>query len=225
MSEQTFADRLRLVQGRESVNAMATRCGIPYTTLRQYFGGTEPSATNAAKIADTLGVDLEWLITGRGDTQPTGLKEDVSPFGYVAQFAQAFVAIPRLDGALAPIVDGTPDQEELGEILAFRREWLTKMGVLPEYARLFVIKGDAMTPTLQSGDAILVDTSENDVEELGIYVIRADDRLMVRRIAPKINGSLQIMSDNLMYPGEVVTAEEATVLGIVGQVRWFGRSI
>lgn len=225
MSEQSFADRLRQVQGRESVNAMATRCGIPYTTLRQYFGGTEPSATNAAKIADVFGIDLEWLITGRGEIRPLGFEEDAAQFGYVSEFTQAFIAVPRLDGVLPPIADGAPDQEELGEIIAFRREWLSRMGVLPDFARLFIVKGDAMTPTLQAGDAILVDTSVDDVEELGIYVIRADDRLMVRRIAPKIDGSLQVMSDNSIYPTEVVTSEAATMLKIVGQVRWFGRSI
>jgi phage repressor protein C with HTH and peptisase S24 domain len=122
-------------------------------------------------------------------------------------------------------MDGSPEQEELGQIHVFRRQWLQRLGLSAKNARLMVVKGDAMAPTLVAGDTILIDTSVDDVEELGIYVIRADDRLMIKRIVPKLDGSLQVMSDNPLYAPEQVSQSEATALRIVGQVRWFGRSI
>ncbi len=227
MSDSFGARFVAAKAARDGVSnyALSKTTGIPDNLLGKYEKGTIPNAAYALALADALGVSLEWLIAGRGKMQPGGFDEDSAQSNYVAEFAEAFVAVGRLDGSLPPIADGTPDQEELGELLAFRREWLSSIGVLPDAARLFVIKGDGMSPTLQAGDAILVDTSDNSVEELGIYMIRADDRLMVKRIAPKIDGSLQVMSDNPIYPTEVVSASEAGGLKIVGQVRWFGRSI
>lgn len=33
--------------------------------MRKYLAGSEPSATNIAKIADAAGVTVDWLATGR----------------------------------------------------------------------------------------------------------------------------------------------------------------
>jgi phage repressor protein C with HTH and peptisase S24 domain len=221
MSEQTFADRLRLVQGRDSVNAMASKCGIPYTTLRQYFGGTEPSATNVAKIAQACGVDLTWLITGNGEMRPEslGFHEDQARYRVDDVGLSGLVVVRRLDGYVLT------EQEYLAEMLAFPASLLVRIGLSATTARLLVVRGDSMAPTLQHGDLVLLDTSVESVKESGIFAVSVDDRVFVKRIQPRYDGSLQVVSDNPIYPPEKISATDAAAFKIVGQVRWFGRSI
>ncbi len=61
-----MSDRIRDAIGDEPVAAFARRCGFGESLLRKYLQGSEPSATNLAKIADAAGVTVDWLATGRG---------------------------------------------------------------------------------------------------------------------------------------------------------------
>lgn len=67
-----IADRVKACIGDESVSAFARRCGIGESLIRKYLAGSEPSTTNAVRIADAANVDLMWLATGRGDKRRQG---------------------------------------------------------------------------------------------------------------------------------------------------------
>ena len=84
-----------------------------------------------------------------------------------------------------------------------------------------------MAPTLNDGDEIMVDPGDA-AERLrdGIYVLRRDGVLLVKRIACRLSaqsGTVSIISDNSSYPAD----DEVPVasLTIVGRVIWTGRRI
>jgi hypothetical protein len=64
------------------------------------------------------------------------------------------------------------------------------------------VEGDSMAPTLNAGDDILIDPI--DCEERlrdGIYVLRVDDALVVKRIALNpVGRRVTVQSDNPAYP-------------------------
>jgi transcriptional regulator with XRE-family HTH domain len=62
-----FKDRLNVALKNEPVNAFANRSGVSEGVLRKYLSGhTLPGLDNLIAIADTAGVNIEWLATGRG---------------------------------------------------------------------------------------------------------------------------------------------------------------
>lgn len=137
-----------------------------------------------------------------------------------------FVLVPRLDiGASAGHGALTDEERALGP-LAFRAAWLRRVGS-GNTAALSVIQvsGDSMTPLLADGDDILVDTADAaDRLRDGIYVLRHDDVLMVKRIA--VNPSdrrLTIRSDNPHYPSWPDC--DPGSLTVIGRVLWSGRRI
>lgn len=82
-----------------------------------------------------------------------------------------------------------------------------------------------MSPTLNSGDTIMVDRGDGG-ERLrdGIYVLRLDDALMVKRVAlpPRRGaGTLTISSDNPHYPSWPNV--DRSLVDIVGRVVWSSR--
>lgn len=87
------------------------------------------------------------------------------------------------------------------------------------------VKGDSMAPTLADGDDVLVDRKDG-VSRLrdGIYVLRLDDSLMVKRLARQPSGrSISIKSDNPDYPSwQDINPSR---IDIVGRVLWFGRTL
>ena len=110
-------------------------------------------------------------------------------------------------------------------MIAFQSAWLRSIGVSPDFARIITARGDSMEPTIRDGDQILIDTSVSEVRDNGIYCVVYGNMLLVKRVHPRMNGSLQLISDNDVYPPEEVSAGDVPSLSIAGRVRWFGRNL
>lgn len=86
------------------------------------------------------------------------------------------------------------------------------------------VSGDSMEPTLSDDDDILVDSADA-AERLrdGIYVLRMDDALNVKRIVRNPTGGVSVRSDNPAYPSWD-TIDPARI-SIIGRVVWAGRKV
>jgi phage repressor protein C with HTH and peptisase S24 domain len=136
------------------------------------------------------------------------------------------VFIPRLDvGASAGHGSLANGEAAIGHI-AFDPKWLRQICPAGPSGLSFIrVQGDSMSPTLSDGDDILVDQSQG-AERLrdGVYVLRRDDALMVKRLAlSPAPGRMTIKSDNPAYP-EWPDFELST-LDIIGRVVWARRRL
>jgi len=77
------------------------------------------------------------------------------------------------------------------------------------------VTGDSMEPTLNSGNIIFLDKTKYDVSKDGIYAFINENGLFVKRIQKRIDGQLDIISDNKEYPIQVVRKDEINILGKV----------
>lgn len=138
---------------------------------------------------------------------------------------QRIVSVPRLAlGASAGA--GSLDEDERAEgAVAFDAGWLRQIGVKAEMVSIIRVDGESMMPTLSDGDDIMVDRADSaDRLRDGIYVIRLDGVLMVKRIAlgPR-RGRFSVLSDNPHYPGWPDV--EPDLVAVVGRVIWAGRRV
>lgn len=80
-------------------------------------------------------------------------------------------------------------------------------------------------PTLSDGDEVLADASDHASRlRDGNYSLRADDALVVKRVAIKHGGKqITIGSDYAAYP--TWNDMERSELHVVGRVIWFGRAL
>jgi len=117
--------------------------------------------------------------------------------------------------------------EEAGRpYFAFDERWLKALTGSPsDKLSIIRVEGDSMAPTLNPGDDILVDLA--DCEERlrdGVYVLRIDDALVVKRIAlHPIGGRVTIQSDNPAYPDWPDC--DLGNLNCIGRVIWAGRKL
>ncbi|HEU0285288.1 MAG TPA: S24 family peptidase [Sphingomicrobium sp.] len=122
---------------------------------------------------------------------------------------------------------GAIPYDEAGKpYFAFDEAWLKSLTASPS-SRLSIIRveGDSMAPTLNAGDDILVDLGDC-AERLrdGIYVLRADDALVVKRLALHPAGRrVTVQSDNPAYPDWPDC--DIDDLHCIGRVIWAGRKI
>ena len=117
--------------------------------------------------------------------------------------------------------------EELGKpYFAFDERWLKALTpTSPSNLSIVRVEGDSMSPTLNAGDDILVDLGDS-MERLrdGIYVLRIDDALVVKRLALNpIGRRVTVQSDNPAYPDWPDCGIDE--INCIGRVIWSGRRI
>lgn len=81
--------------------------------------------------------------------------------------------------------------------------------------------GDSMHPTFNNGDVLLVDTGITTADIDGIYVLEAHDRLFIKRVRMRIDGTFEISSDNATHKTvDILTPDSGHEVSIRGRVVW-----
>ena len=78
--------------------------------------------------------------------------------------------------------------------------------------------GDSMEPTLLNGEVVLVNRQSQEVGKGGIFVVSTNAGLFVKRIAKRLDGSIELISDNKNYNSEILTTDELSSAQIIGRV-------
>ena len=115
-------------------------------------------------------------------------------------------------------------EAEIGHV-GFDARWLRQFGGGVGRLRFIRVQGDSMLPTLSDGDDVLVDEGDGaDRLRDGIYVLRVEDSLMVKRIAINpVARQVTVKSDNPAYPDWNGCDPEGLV--IIGRAIWAGRRL
>ncbi|WP_418178862.1 S24 family peptidase [Aliarcobacter lanthieri] len=77
------------------------------------------------------------------------------------------------------------------------------------------VVGDSMEPTLNSDNIIFIDKTKNNISRDGIYAFTTIHGLFVKRIQKRVDGKLDIISDNKDYPLQILNKEDLDILGKV----------
>jgi phage repressor protein C with HTH and peptisase S24 domain len=149
-----------------------------------------------------------------------GMPEDVeAELGDLVPVVRTAVRASAGPGAFA-------GEESARPYFAFDPQWLKSLTGSPS-SKLSVIRveGDSMAPTLSAGDDILVDLADG-AERLrdGIYVLRVDGALLVKRLAiHPVGRRVTVQSDNPAY-GDLPDCG-LDEIDCIGRVIWAGRRI
>lgn len=198
-----FADRLRSSLGAASQTVVAKRAGMSLSGFNQLLKGrSEPGAFKLARIAQVLGVNLEWLATGMG--KPNG-----GNGGYID--------IPRLDVRLAAGAGAIADLAQQIGLVPMTRDMLLSMGRANADGLRFVdAEGDSMEPLIADGASVLVDTNDTRFRE-GVFAFRLGDELRIKRLRRLGLDGVEVLSDNPRYESEVLEGQALEQFAILGR--------
>jgi phage repressor protein C with HTH and peptisase S24 domain len=203
-----------IVERREDYAALSRLIGRNSAYIQQFIKRGTPrklAEDDRRKLARYFGVD-EHELGG----PVAGVPAEPEALIPIARYSVAASAGPgALDGLERPIAQ-----------LGFSKGWLEQLSrAKPDDLSIIKVEGDSMFPTLNDGDDIMVDRSSASRRVTdGIYVLRRDDTLMVKRIT--VNPSrrtLDVSSDNATYASWPDCAPED--IDVLGRVVWAGRKI
>jgi phage repressor protein C with HTH and peptisase S24 domain len=81
------------------------------------------------------------------------------------------------------------------------------------------VDGESMEPTLQDGSIVFIDRTQTNVSKNGIFIASTTGGLFIKRIQQRVDGMIELISDNSMYPPQAVAPDEVTIVGkVVGNI-------
>lgn len=221
----SFSERLSHAIKGESEHSFAKRAGISGTVLRKYISGDSlPGLDNLVKISDTLGVSVEWLATGARSVSTNTFRDaEQAP---LQRGESNFTQIPVMNVLASAGHGSSPSETErvvghigvdpnfMAAVYTTYKVTLRDLFSLPSF-------GDSMEPTIKPGEYLIGSRAEHHTRlGDGIYVIRLEGDILVKRLQRLPGNKLRVSSDNEAHytPFEINLADDALDFAILGKV-------
>ena len=203
----TLSERLTALMAEKGLSQaeLARMIGVKQPSIFKILSGQTLNPKNILEIATALNVDPHWLKTGEGDPDPSyrivEVSEPQNP--NTVRIDILDVEASAGNGAyLSPTEQGLLSQEF---DLTFFRQQFGRADA--KHLKLITVKGDSMAPTLESGDLLYVDISENYFAADGLYVFTFDGQTFIKRLQ-KVGKEMLVISDNPTYKEWTFTQDD-----------------
>ncbi|WP_010486869.1 S24 family peptidase [Pseudomonas sp. S9] len=208
---------------------LAERVGISQPVISQLEKGENLQSVHLIKISSQCGVSPIWLETGRGEMLAQQIEPNAELIGVMSGWDNDTplrddeVAIPLYkEVEMAAGCGATQVIEAPGRLLRFAKSTLREAGVLERNAACATVRGRSMERLIMDGATIGIDRGSVDIEDGEIYAFDHDGMLRVKYLYRLPGGGLRIRSENdEEYPDEVISAQQASELRILGWVFWW----
>lgn len=152
----------------------------------------------------TKSISINWLLYGQS---PESLVEATNRFFMVKYFG----------GVNASAGGGADTDAEEAQGIEIPQEFVVMLGGERELKHIEAINvsGDSMEPTFSYNDIVFINRSKTDLQRGGVFTIRTDGGLFIKRIQKRIDGKIDIISDNQVYSTQTLDPSEIEVIGRV----------
>jgi phage repressor protein C with HTH and peptisase S24 domain len=227
---ENFGARLRKVRKELGLTQkeFVTPIGISGAYLSDMEKGKKfPSTPILQLMTVRHQINRTWLEKGKGPMfawqQSSPSKETrLTPRQLEAQSHDGYAYLPSYKGQ-----SDLNKPDEIVDSLAFKKSWLiSEMRLNPADLYLLNVEDDSMAPCLSPGDLILVNHQESKVIRDGIYVVRLDGTLLIKRLQRLPGNQVKVSSQNKVYePFTVDLDKQAGDFIIIGRVVWAGKKM
>jgi len=162
-----------------------------------------------AYFCATRKISINWILF---DQMPKSLEEETEKYTRIKYFSKIN----------AGAGGGAFSEDEEYELIGMDKILLDTLyrthSANPKYIAALNVMGDSMEPTLQDKEVILFDREDKEISKGGIFIVSTNAGLFVKRIAHRIDGSVELISDNKTYNSEVISTDELSGLRVIGKV-------
>jgi len=204
---------------RFSQVTFAKMLGVHPSTISHIEAGTTRIQLDLAQvIEERTGFRQAWLLIGEEPARLAGWAGSQAP-GSGLNMAGAgrfeFTYVKKVKPRLSAGTGELTHDETAEDFYSFRRDWLIRKGNVPDM-RLAEVSGDSMVPTLQDGDFVLFDISQQTPRDGKIMVVGIDDLVYIKRVrVSPVDGTFLVSDNKAVYEPWRVSLESARFLGLV----------
>ena len=185
-------------------------------------GINKPSTRNLKKLADALGVSIDWLENGDKATGPEyvppanawELADDVD----LSNAEYRDIMVPRLDEVSK---DNYLGEANYNKLFPVRKELLQLYSLQPRHLGALVMPDTSMEPSISKGDMLLVDTSVKEIERDAKHIyalVKNKTTLLILRVKGDALGKLLWTDSRGENSATTTTEKEWAEYEVAGRV-------
>lgn len=185
----------------------------------------------ARLIGHIFDIEERWLLDGSGEEPDWSRLDRFSITKTIKRLATEIDSDTFSDRVVdIPIFDAVPNMG-VGNIVE-TEGYVTGQFPMPnelyqqhfrryqkEQLGTFKAEGDSMTPTIASGDYVLVHFDPSFRGD-GIYLVQLYESLLIKRLQRTVENTILLISDNPSYREQVVTEADEGAFRILGRTLW-----
>ncbi len=149
-------------------------------------------------------ISINWILYGQS---PESLVEATNKFYMIKYFNDVSASA----GGGAEVL-----HEEIEE-LEIPQQFVFMLGGEKElkYIEAINVSGDSMEPTFSYNDIVFINRNKTDLGRGGIFTLRTEAGLFIKRVQKRMDGKIDIISDNKAYSTQTLNLNEIEVIGRV----------
>lgn len=169
---------------------MKKRNKIPYNELLDFCA--------------TKSISINWILYGQS---PESLVDATNKF----------FMIKYLSDVNASAGGGGENEYEDVQQIEIPHDFVQMLGGERElkYIEAINVSGDSMEPTFSYNDIVFINRNKTDLQRGGVFTIRTEAGLFIKRVQKRIDGKIDIISDNEVYSTQTLDPSEIEVIGRV----------
>lgn len=194
-----ISDKMGFSTNKELADYLDT----PYDTLNNWIKRDSIPLKTIEKVVQNEQLSYDWIFTGKNENN---IINDNLSDGY------------KIDVLNIKASAGAGIENHIVEVIdtIILDKNLFKTPINPNKIKLIQVSGDSMTPTLNDGDFVVIDEAKSHGVD-GIYAINLHNQILIKRLKFKLDGTIQIISDNKDYEMEIYNPKETQIpLHIIG---------
>jgi len=187
---------------------VATALNIPQATFATMKKRNSIPYEEILEFCALKKISVNWLFF---DQAVDMLKEETEKFFQVRYFAD----IRASAGGGADAFD-----EDFATITLDEKIMHNMVGMGNTELEAIHVDGESMEPTLQDGSIVFLDRTQTNINKNGIFIASTiTGGLFIKRIHQRVDGMIELISDNSIYPPQAINADEVTIIGkVVGNI-------
>jgi phage repressor protein C with HTH and peptisase S24 domain len=232
----SIGERARFARQARGISqeGIAEHGGPPRMYLQRLETSTDEQNRNRMGklvfLAKALQVSLQWLLTGEGEMDAVESATVVPASNSASPRSESedreWVSVPRFD----VVASAGPGQEDVKEVVVeyvrFSEPWLRQaLGVPPQNLSLLTVEGESMEPLLRAGDLVMVNSSTDALRADGVFLMRLEGSLLIKRIQRLPGGLYRVTSENPAYEAYIVDPNVVSDFNLLGRIVWAGRRL
>ncbi len=169
---------------------MKKRNKIPYAELLDFCA--------------TKSISINWMLYGQS---PESLIEATNRFFMVKYYSDNY----------ASAGGGSESEYEGREKIEIPAQFIFMLGGEKELKNIEALNvtGDSMEPTFSDSDIVFINRDKINLQKGGVFTIRTEAGVFIKRVQKRIDGKVDIISDNDVYSTQTLDHNEFEVIGKV----------
>lgn len=191
-----------------------------FKAVLEFFGQYDPQVAQISNNFSSLGSDLAAMgLSSPGDAYDSGKQEGLMPV--------SMGNIPVYDIRASAGGGALVNDEAKQGYMALDKSWAKNfLGIDPYSTYLVSAFGDSMEPTIRSGEYVVCSKAAEHLNHgEGIFVIRLDGTILLKRLQRIGLNAVRISSDNTHYSPREIQFDEATDFEVLGKVVFIFRRV